>query len=390
MPGLPGPQGIQGIQGSLWYSGSGVPSAAAHRVGDWYLNVANGDVYEKTGEATWTVRDNLTGPQGLQGIQGIQGLKGDQGIQGIQGIQGVQGDKGWSPILAVVTDGTRRVLQVIDWTGGAGTKPATGSYIGPTGLVASIASAVDIRGPAGPTASANSIDNTMLADMAVNTIKGRVTAGTGDPEDLTGAQAAGIMPVVRYDVAQSLSATQQKQARDNLGLKWRPIHEIIVDAVNLAEAIVSIPADVDILRVSGAIFATNNAANDLAARISLDNGASFPFAADDYLSGLLVNIGTTVSASGNTPISYMRLSGSHLITGAVPLFVSALIMPGSPSHQPSFFSQSAAYNFGGASGYVNGMFNGFYRTTGRATHLKFLLSAGAAFGSKTRILIEGR
>ncbi|MBA1156938.1 gp53-like domain-containing protein [Microvirga mediterraneensis] len=192
-PGLPGPQGIQGIQGSLWYSGNGAPSAASYRVGDWYLNIATGDVYEKTADAAWTFRDNLTGPQGLQGIQGIQGLKGDPGIQGIQGIQGVQGDKGWSPVLAVVTDSTRRVLQVADWAGGAGTKPATGGYIGATGLVAAIANAVDIRGPAGPPVSVDSIDNTLLANMAVNTIKGRVTAGTGDPEDLTPAQVKTVI-----------------------------------------------------------------------------------------------------------------------------------------------------------------------------------------------------
>lgn len=71
------------------------------------------------------------------------------GIRGLTGPQGPQGDGGWSPILAVVSDGARRVYQVIDWTGGEGTKPATGSYIGPTGLVADIASAVDVRGDPG-------------------------------------------------------------------------------------------------------------------------------------------------------------------------------------------------------------------------------------------------
>lgn len=53
---------------------------------------------------------------------------------------------GWSPVLSIVSDGARRVQRVVDWTGGEGTKPATGSYIGAAGLVADIADAVDVRG----------------------------------------------------------------------------------------------------------------------------------------------------------------------------------------------------------------------------------------------------
>ena len=86
------------------------------------------------------------GDKGDKGSTGATGTTGIQGIQGVAGATGAQGQKGWSPILAVVSDGTRRVLQLIDWTGGAGTKPASGSYIGSTGLVAAIGDAVDFRG----------------------------------------------------------------------------------------------------------------------------------------------------------------------------------------------------------------------------------------------------
>lgn len=65
------------------------------------------------------------------------------------GTVGTPGEKGWSPVLAVVTDGSRRVLQVSDWTGGQGTKPAIGQYIGASGLTSTIGDAVDIRGAAG-------------------------------------------------------------------------------------------------------------------------------------------------------------------------------------------------------------------------------------------------
>lgn len=80
--GTQGPQGnpgTAGTPGEKWFSGTGAPSGATGIVGDWYLNDANGDVYEKTGAAAWTLRDNLTGPQGIQGIQGIQGVQGPAG-----------------------------------------------------------------------------------------------------------------------------------------------------------------------------------------------------------------------------------------------------------------------------------------------------------------------
>lgn len=47
--------------------------------------------------------------------------------------------------------------------------------------------------PAQPTFRA--LVNADLPDMANNTIKGRSTAGTGDPEDLTGAQVSAILPI---------------------------------------------------------------------------------------------------------------------------------------------------------------------------------------------------
>ena len=88
-------------------------------------------VYEKTSES-WTDPIYFTGP------------KGDKGDKGDTG------NNGWSPVFAMVSDGERRVLQVTDWTGGNGTKPATGRYLGPSGFVTNIAQAVNVRGPAGP------------------------------------------------------------------------------------------------------------------------------------------------------------------------------------------------------------------------------------------------
>ena len=64
---------------------------------------------------------------------------------------GAQGDKGWAPVFAVVNDTTRRVLQLVDYVGGAGTEPTANlnEYVGSTGYTAVIGSGVDIRGPTG-------------------------------------------------------------------------------------------------------------------------------------------------------------------------------------------------------------------------------------------------
>lgn len=64
-------------------------------------------------------------------------------------IANARGPQGWSPELAVVADGARRVFQVIDWIGGEGDKPTDLGYIGVAGIVPNIADAIDVRGTQG-------------------------------------------------------------------------------------------------------------------------------------------------------------------------------------------------------------------------------------------------
>ena len=59
------------------------------------------------------------------------------------------GNNGWSPVLAVISDDERRVLQVIDWIGGQGTKPDSGDYVSEGGFVEDISEAANIRGSGG-------------------------------------------------------------------------------------------------------------------------------------------------------------------------------------------------------------------------------------------------
>lgn len=76
----------------------------------------------------------------------------------------VPGPAAWTPVLAGVVDGERRVQQIVDWVGGGGTKPATGKFIGPTGPVDTAAEATNWRG-AGGSGSGDMIAANNLSDL---------------------------------------------------------------------------------------------------------------------------------------------------------------------------------------------------------------------------------
>lgn len=65
-------------------------------------------------------------------------------------ITGPKGYDGWTMIPAMVPDGNRRIIQIVDWIGGQGVKPETGQYVGPNGLVYAASAATDLRGANGP------------------------------------------------------------------------------------------------------------------------------------------------------------------------------------------------------------------------------------------------
>ena len=102
--GIQGIQGVAGTAGEKWFSGTGAPAGATGVVGDWYLNDANGDVYEKTGASTWTLRDNLTGPQGPTGATGSTGSTGSTGATGAPGSIWRSGTGAPSGALGIIGD----------------------------------------------------------------------------------------------------------------------------------------------------------------------------------------------------------------------------------------------------------------------------------------------
>jgi hypothetical protein len=93
--GPPGSGG--GGSGSTWYQGAGAPASGTGVDGDFYLNTANGDVYQKAAGAWGAAVGNIAGPQGPQGAtgaQGPQGVTGPTGPAGPQGNDGLQGPQG--------------------------------------------------------------------------------------------------------------------------------------------------------------------------------------------------------------------------------------------------------------------------------------------------------
>lgn len=112
--GIQGPQGPTGPQGAAegWYSGLGAPATGTGNVGDWYLDVTTGNVYEKTAASVWTSRGNIkgatgaTGSQGPQGAQGATGAQGPKGDTGATGPQGPQGPAGTIPTYASLQTAT--------------------------------------------------------------------------------------------------------------------------------------------------------------------------------------------------------------------------------------------------------------------------------------------
>ena len=67
------------------------------------------------------------------------------------GAPGTAGLNAWSPVFSIVPGfmGFGKVLQVVSWTGGTGTSPASGVYVGSTGFTSDLSQAVNIQGPAG-------------------------------------------------------------------------------------------------------------------------------------------------------------------------------------------------------------------------------------------------
>jgi len=159
----------QGPQAEEWIGGAGAPAGTLGRVGDWYLNQTNGDVYEKTGSSTWTLRTNITGPIGATGAQGPAGATGAPGSVwwtgsgAPSGATGIVGDF----YLDAATGDYYKKTGSSAWTlqgnikGPAG---ATGPQ-GPTGAQGPSGASTFVSGTGAPTAGVG-VDGSLYLDTA--------------------------------------------------------------------------------------------------------------------------------------------------------------------------------------------------------------------------------
>lgn len=100
--------------------------------------------------------------------------------------------------------GTQLAATISDF---AAAVAATAAVTANTAKVTNATHTGDVTGATALTIAANVVTNTKLADMATATVKGRATAGSGDPEDLTAAQVRTILNVADGATSNSSDAT---------------------------------------------------------------------------------------------------------------------------------------------------------------------------------------
>lgn len=98
------------------------------------------------------------------------------------------GNRAGGALHAIATTATAGFMSAADKAKLDGIAPGANNYVHPshTGDVTS-------SGDGATTIAPDAVTNAKLANMATGTIKGRASAGTGDPEDLTAAQATALL-----------------------------------------------------------------------------------------------------------------------------------------------------------------------------------------------------
>jgi uncharacterized protein (TIGR02145 family) len=160
-----------GNQLNQWRYGNTVPATALGVLGDFYLNMTNGNVYYKSNATTWILTGNITGPTGATGATGLTGATGPAGSNGTNGTAVLNGNT--NPGAGVGVNGDFYINTSTNELFGPKTNgiwPAGVSLVGPQG----------IQGIAGPQGLQGTTGATGLTGAA----------GPQGPIGLTGPQGA--------------------------------------------------------------------------------------------------------------------------------------------------------------------------------------------------------
>lgn len=103
--GATGAQGVRGTDGSQFLSGTVAPVAGIGKPGDFYFNTATGQLFgPKNTNNTWAAGISLKGPKGDKGDIGAKGNTGAQGVRGTDGNLILSGVGVPAPTLGKVGD----------------------------------------------------------------------------------------------------------------------------------------------------------------------------------------------------------------------------------------------------------------------------------------------
>ena len=132
-----GTNGINGKDGTHIYNDTGEPNGSLGNIGDYYINNDDGNLYKKTGTATWSYQINLRGSNGQDGKDGKDGQRGPQ-INTLPGTTAPSDTEGFIIGDIVLLLGTLDLYQLngttedSKWDDIGNIKGATGDT-GPTG-----------------------------------------------------------------------------------------------------------------------------------------------------------------------------------------------------------------------------------------------------------------